>query len=164
MATATIPAPQTQQVINREAIRAELEATRARFHRILDAVSGDRWLQKSPTSKWTVREVMVHVTFTLEYLPKEITMARRGKGMFNIPKPIADPGSYWLTRWEARKATPESLRRRYDAAMAATIQMLETVPDSDWLLGANFYGEGFHTVEDLFQAAARHLAEHTAGL
>jgi hypothetical protein len=31
-------------------------------------------------------------------------------------------------------------------------------------LGADFYGEGFHTVADLFETPARHLAEHTAGL
>ena len=47
---------------------------------------------------------------------------------------------------------------------AAAIQALEAVPDSDWERGANFYGEGFHTVADLFQVPAKHLAEHTVGL
>lgn len=77
---------------------------------------------------------------------------------------LADPLSYWLNRWLARGSTPDSIRRRYDAAMMATIAALDTVPDSDWLLGAEFYGHGFHSVADLFQTPARHLAEHTAGL
>ncbi len=89
-------------------------------------------------------------------------MARQGKGMFNMPKWIADPGSFWMIRWQARKAGPESVRRRYDAAMDAALAALEAVPDSDWELGAPFYGHGFHTVARLFQVPAEHLAEHTA--
>lgn len=154
----------SQTVVNRDEIAAELETTRATLHRLLDSISDDRWLQKSPGSAWTVKEVFVHLTWALEYLPKEVTLARQGKGMFNMPKWFADPVSYWLMRWHARSASRESIRRRYDAAVDAAIAALETVPDSDWLLGAEFYGEGFHTVADLFRGPARHLTEHTAGL
>jgi DinB superfamily len=151
-------------VTEREALRAGLEATRTTFHNLLDSVSGDRWFMKSPASAWTMAEVFAHVTWALEYLPKEIARARRGKGMFNMPKRVADPASYWFIRLTARKSTPESVRRRYDAAIDAAIKALESVPDSDWELGAEFYGEGFHTVADLFRVPAKHLAEHTAGL
>lgn len=164
MANATVSAVQSQPIADRGALRAGLEATRTAFHGILDSVSGDRWLQKSPGSAWSVREVFVHVTWALEYLPKEIAMARQGKGMFNISKRVADPVSYWLIRWTARRSTPDSIQRRYDAAIDATIRALEMVPDSDWLLGADFYGEGHYTVLDLFQVPAHHLAEHTAGI
>jgi len=105
-------------------------------------------------------EVLVHLAWALEQLPAEVAAARRGRGMFNLPRWIADPGSYWLIRWQARHSDPESVRRRYDAAMDAAIAALETVPDGDWALGAPFYGHGFHTVVDLFEVPARHLAEH----
>ena len=154
----------SHMVADREALRAGLEAARARFHQLLDSVSGSRWSQKSPGSAWTVAEVFVHLTWALEYLPEEVARARRGKGMFNFPKQVADPASYWYIRLIARNSTPESIRRRYDAAMDAAIEALETVPDSDWELGADFYGEGFHTVADLFQVPAQHLVEHTEGL
>jgi hypothetical protein len=144
-------------------LRDRLEATRAAFHRLLDGAAGDRWDDKSSNSEWTVGEVLVHLTGALEYLPQEVASARRGKGMFNLPKWFADPASYWLTRWEARQSDPESLRRRYDAAMDATIAALETVPDTVWCLGAPFYGHGFYTVADLFETPAHHLAEHTGG-
>jgi hypothetical protein len=84
--------------------------------------------------------------------------------MFNIPKWLADPASYWYIRLIARNSTPQSIRRRYDAAMDAVLEALAMVPDSDWELGADFYGEGFHTVADLFRAPAKHLAEHTTGM
>ena len=59
---------------------------------------------------------------------------------------------------------PAALVRRYDAAMDATLAALATVPDSDWGLGARFYGHGFYTVADLFATPGQHLAEHTTPL
>lgn len=156
-----VPAVQSPAAPDRAALRAELEATRAAFHRLLDSARGERWRCKSPASAWTVGEVLVHLTWALEYLPKEVEMARQGKGMFNMPKWFADPASYWIIRRQTHRMDPESLRRRYDAAMDAALAALDTVPDSDWGLGAPFYGHGFHTVTDLFQAPAQHLAEHT---
>lgn len=153
-----------QPAIDREALRAELEATRAVFHDHLNAVSGEHWRQKCPGSDWSVAEVFVHLVWAIEYLPKEIEAARQGKGMFNMPKWLADPLSYWMIRFMARGCTPSSLQERYDAAIAATLEQLETLPDSDWSLGADFYGHGFYTVADLFHTPAEHLTEHTAGL
>lgn len=159
-----VQAVQPRPVPDRQALHAELETTRTVFHERLDTVSDDRWRQKCPGSAWTVGEVFAHLTWALEYLPQEVAMARRGKGMFNMPKWLRDPLSYWYMRVIARGSTPESIRRRYDKAMNATLVALSTVPDSDWQLGAQFYGEGFYTVADLFQTPAEHLAEHTAGL
>lgn len=155
---------QVQSIPDRAMLRARLEATRAEFHRLVDSVARGRWHDKSPTSAWTNGEVLEHLTWALEQLPEEVRRARQSKGMFNIPKWIANPGSYWITRWQARNMEPESLRRRYNAAMDATLATLETVEDSDWMLGARFYGERFYTVADLFETPAHHLAEHTAGM
>jgi hypothetical protein len=161
MESETVSTVGVQPAPDRAALRASLEATRAAFHRLVDAAAGERWRQKSPNSAWTVGEVLVHLTWALEYLPKEVEMARQGKGMFNMPGWIADTGSYWIIRWEARKSTPDSVRRRYDAAMDKALALLETVPDGDWAKGAPFYGHGFHSVADLFAAPVEHLAEHT---
>ena len=164
MMQTSVDAAQPRQVTARQALRAELEATRAAFHERLASVPAERWREKYPGSAWTVGEVFVHLTWAIEYLPKEIEMARQGKGMFNMPKWLADPLSYWMIRYMARNSTPSSVRQRYDAAVDATLQALESIPDSDWGLGANFYGHGFYTVADLFHTPAEHLAEHTAGL
>jgi hypothetical protein len=103
------------------------------------------------------------LTWALEQLPAEVASARLGKGMFNFPDWLGSPLSYWYTRWLARNATPESLGRRYDAAMTAVIRTLDEVEESDWSLGAEFYGHGFYTIAELFHTPAAHLAEHTAG-
>ena len=164
MTDTSVYAVQAGVGVDREALRAELEATRQAFHDRLAAVSGAQWRQKYPGSAWTVAEVFTHLTWSVEYLPQEVESARRGKGMFNMPRPLRDPLSYWYMRLLARNSTPDSVRRRYDAAMDATLKALETVPDSDWNLSANFYGEGRHTVAQLFRTPAHHLAEHTAEL
>ena len=150
--------------MNRLALQAELEVTRAAFHTFLNALSADRWHQKSPGSAWRMAEVAVHLTWALEQLPSEVENAKRDRGMFNYPKFIADPGSYWLVRWEARKATREDILARYEAAMDRAVASLQTVGGAQWQRGARFYGEGFYTVADLFHTPAQHLAEHSAPL
>ncbi len=161
-----VQATPTQASVDRTALLAELEATRAAVHALLNAISDERWKEKSPTTDWTVGELMVHVTWALEQLPDEIASARRGKGMFNLPLPkrMVDSASYWLGRWFARNETHASVGRRYDAAMDAVVRTLHEVSDADWSLGANFYGEGYYTITDLFHTAAEHFADHTAGM
>jgi hypothetical protein len=164
--TGTAETAQPQASVDRAALRAELEVTRTAFHTFLNALSADRWHQKSPSSAWTMAEVAVHLTWALEQLPQEIASARRGQGMFNSPKSLNwlfDSLSYWMIRWMARKATPEMISRRYDAAMAAVLRTLDEVKESDWALGASFYGHGFYSIADLFHTPAEHLVEHTAG-
>lgn len=157
-------ATQPQLQADRETIRVELEATCTAFRTLIRSFSAAQWRQKSPGSGWTVAEVAVHLTWALEQLPKEVASAQRGKGMFNFPKYLADPLMYWYTRWMARNATPESIGRRYEVAMASVIRTLDQVNESDWKLGAPFFGHGFYTIADLFHTPAEHFAEHTTGL
>lgn len=164
MMNTPVNASQTRPLPEREAIREELEATRANFRRLLNSVSTEQWRQKSPSSEWSVGEIFFHLVWAIEYLPKEIARARQNKGMFNMPKWFADPMSYWYIRLSARKIIPAQLGQRYDRAIDATLQELEKVQDSEWERGAKFYGEGFYSVEDLFYTPAKHLAEHTVGL
>ncbi|MCC7449923.1 MAG: DinB family protein, partial [Anaerolineae bacterium] len=149
---------------DRAAIRAELESVQAAFHQLVDSLSDSDWHRKSPSSDWTMGEVLVHLTWSLEYLPHEVAQAALGKGMFNIPKAIADPASLFYVRWLARKANRASIVQRYDAAIAAAIAALHTVCDEDWAKGAKFYGEGFYSIEDLFHTPLDHFKEHSAGI
>jgi hypothetical protein len=147
----------------RAVMRAELEVTRAAFHALVQSFGGPAWHQKSMTTEWTFGEVLVHLTWALEQLPQEVENARRNQGMFNYPKWLANPLSYWYGRWLARGTTPDEVRRRYDRAMDATLIKLDTIQSDEWSRGADFYGEGFHSIEDLFHAPAKHLADHTTG-
>lgn len=164
MAVITANTAPVQPLVDRSALRAELEATGAQFRTLVTSISDTRWRQPCPGSAWTVCEVMVHLTWALEQLPAEVASARRGKGMFNYPAWFADPASYWINRWNARSATRESVVQRYDAAMGAVLATLDVVADGEWGVGANFYGHGFYTIESLLRTPAQHLAEHTAAL
>lgn len=147
--------------VDRQALRDELEATRVAFQRLLASLEDDRWRRRRPGG-WTAGEIMVHLTWALEQLPREVDSAKRGKGMFNLPQWLADTLNHWYTRWMARNVTPESIGQRYNAAMAAVLRTLDDVQESDWTRGAPFYGHGFYSVADLFRTPAEHLAEHTA--
>lgn len=164
MTAITAKTTSAPRIVDRAALRAELEATHARFRTLVEAIPATRWQQLSPGSAWTVCEVMVHLTWALEQLPAEVASARRGKGMFNYPAWFADPASYWINRWNARGVTRAAVVRRYAAAMADVLASLDAVADSEWDLGANFYGHGHYTIEALFRTPAQHLAEHTAAL
>ena len=84
------------------------------FHRLLDAVVGEKWHCKSPTCDWTMGEVLLHLTGAREQLPEEVASAWRGKGMFNmIQSGSPTPGSYLIIRW--RRAI--AIQRRCVAAM-----------------------------------------------
>src|SRR5689334_14250055 len=96
---------------DRAALQAGLEDTRACFHGLLESVSGAAWRQKSPGSAWSTAEVFMHLIWALEYLPQEVARARQGRGMFNWPKWLADPLSYWYIRRVARNSTPQSIRQ-----------------------------------------------------
>lgn len=149
---------------DRTAICAELETVQAAFHQMVNSLSEADWYRKSPNSDWTLGEILVHLTWSLEYLPREVAHALQGKGMLNIPKAIADPFSLFYMRWLARRANKASVVQRYDAAMAAVKTALVNIRDEDWAKGANFYAEGFYTIEALFHTPTDHFKEHSAGI
>ena len=82
-------------VVEREKLREELEKTHAAFHELLGSVTDEQWLQKSPSSAWTVREVFVHLTWALEYLTKEVSQARRGRRGCSPAAPRGNSSGGW---------------------------------------------------------------------
>lgn len=157
-------AVEMEAIDRREALRAGLERNRAAFRALVSSLTPERLSERSPTTKWTIGEVLFHLTWALEALPAEIENSRKQKGMFNYPGFVADPLSYWYTRWKASGVTVDELLRRYDAGITAAIASLEHVPDTDWELGARFYGERFYSVSELFMTPSEHFTAHTTGI
>ncbi|HET8626988.1 MAG TPA: DinB family protein [Thermomicrobiales bacterium] len=144
----------------RETIRAELAATRAAFHRLLDGLTDDDLRRQSGNPAWTVGAVLAHLVWSLALLPREVAAARRGKGMYNFPPFLRDRLNATATRLGGRGQTVRSLRSRYDAAYEAALRTLDGVRDDEFGLGATFWSEGFRDVAGLYRAQADHLAEH----
>jgi hypothetical protein len=141
-------------------VHAELTAMRAALGQLLDRVSEADWRRRSANPGWTVGEVLTHVTWSLEQVPREVQGARRGRGMYNFPPILMGPLNMVAARLFARRYTPQTIARQYDAAYTAALRTLEGVRDDEWRLGAPFYGEGFKDIEELFRGQARHLEEH----
>lgn len=146
---------------DRDAIRAELEATRAAFHVLLASVSDGDWQRKSRNPAWTNREVLAHITGYLTLLPRFVGGARQGKGFPKPPLVLSRHLGTLFTRWAARKQTPRSLAQRYDAAHATALALLDGIRDEEWHRGASF-PSGYQTVASFFRIHARHFAEHAA--
>jgi hypothetical protein len=146
--------------VDREAIRAELAATRTAFHEILGGLAAPDWERPTGNPMWTVGDLLHHLVASLELLPREVEHARQGKGMYNLPPFLRDPLSAWFTRWGARRQSLATVAKRHDQAYVAALRTLDGVRDDEWRRGARFWGEGFLDIEGLFRAQARHFAEH----
>lgn len=147
---------------DREALRTELEATRAGFHRLLDSLSAEDWGQKSANPAWSVGQLMWHLGFGMEFFPRAIEYCRKGKGP-NPPEFLIGIGNVFLTRFGSRGATPQSAREKYNAAHDELIGLLDSVGDDEWSKGARVYHNDY-TIASLFPEATIHFREHEADI
>jgi hypothetical protein len=143
---------------DRDAIRAELESTRAAYHTLLNSIPEADWQRKSGNRAWTVKQLMSHLASAPAYTAGSIGMVRRGKG-FNPPGFLVNTFNVLTPRWGARGATPESAGEQYDAGHEKLIALLDTVEDGEWQKGSRFFGQ-HQTIEQLFRSVPEHFKEH----
>lgn len=147
-------------VPDREALRSNLEATRTAFHELLESIPPEAWQRKGASTAWKVREIAFHLAHDMEFVPKLVEQAKAGKNFLNMPAFIGGKVNYLLTRFLARKETPESLAKKYDAYFEEALATLDKIQDDEWQRGAEFFGEGYWTVETIFKNIPRHFQEH----
>jgi hypothetical protein len=147
----------------RETIRAELAAHRDTFHALLDQLADADLARHSANPAWTIRELLFHIVLSLEYVPREVRAAQRGRRLLPLSRAIYDPLNTLLTRLLAWGQTRQSLARKYDAAYGTVLQVLDTVHDDEWPKTTTFfYVEA--TIENLFRRQTQHLAEHVTDI
>lgn len=149
----------------REAIRLELEATKDRFHELLDSLSAEDLAKPSSNPAWTIAQVVYHMSVAPRFLPSDVALIRRSGRMPKPPAFLFHTLNVWLARWGARKATHRSLGDQYDKAHARTTEALATIREDEWQLGADYPGwdpmlAGYVTLEDLFHYPTRHFEAH----
>jgi hypothetical protein len=149
----------------REAIRKELETTKARFHQLLQSIPEGDLTRKSTNPAWTVAQVLYHMSVALRFLPSDIALIRRSGRMPKPPAFVFHTFNVWLARWGARKASHDSLAAQYDQAHARTVEALESIEEDEWQKGADYPGwdpmlEGHVTIEELFHYPTRHFEAH----
>lgn len=108
-----------------ETILAELEETRRQFLALLASLSEADFQQKSTSSAWTVKQLLVHIVFWLQETPRVVTMVQTGRGIRTIPAPLFDWLNLWLTRLAAWRQTRQSISAQYERAYQATLKVVE---------------------------------------
>lgn len=140
-----------------------MEASRQAFHTLLNTIPAADWRRKSIATAFTVAELFEHIVHGIELIPDEVEAIRKGKNYLNFPAWFTSKVNLWMTRRAARQATPQSMARRYDAAYARALELLDTVRDDEWHQGAHFFGEGYWTMEFVFRGNITvHFEEHGA--
>jgi uncharacterized protein (TIGR03083 family) len=145
---------------DREALRAELEATRAAYHELLASLSEDDWNRKSGNPDLTVKELLWHLAWAMGWMARSAEAVRRGRSL-RLPASLIEPGRKFAMRWLARGATREAAARAYDEGHAALLARFDATRDDEWSRSANRLGE-VRTVGWYFRQPAEHFAEHAA--
>ncbi len=151
-------AEETGGTPRREAIRAELKTTRAAYHELLNSLSPEDWNKKSGNPAWSVGQLMWHIAWGDGFAPRAVAQCKKGRG-FSPPQFITDTLNMLITRWGARRATPQSVAEKYDAVHTAILAALDEVKEDEWEKGAKMFGE-FETVESALRIPVTHFKEH----
>ena len=146
------------------AIRADMEASRTAYHRLLASLSDADLQRPCEISKWTLQEVLCHMALQIEQaVPMMVKQARKGKPM---PKLLDTRFGHWLNYQmavrAARKATRASIAQRYDAAHANLLGLLENVRESEWALPTAYPDGRPLTIETVFHVPTEHFELHAA--
>jgi hypothetical protein len=148
----------TDATPTRESLRADLEATRTGYHDLLKSLSAEDMKKKSANPEWNVGQLMWHLAWGHDHVPGAVARARKGKN-FSIPQGAFNFINPWLTRWGARRATPEKLAAHYDEGFNKIIAALDETPETELGNSAVFMGETRSAARH-FETAVVHFKEH----
>jgi len=152
------------RVADLAAIRADLEAARTAYHRLLDSLSDADLRRPCVISKWTIKQVLCHMALLIEQaVPMMIKQARKGKPM---PRLLDTRFGHWMNYQmavrAARKATRASVAQRYDAAHSNLLRLLENVRDGEWDLPTAYPDGRPLTMQTIFHVPSEHFELHAA--
>jgi hypothetical protein len=147
-------------MVDKDAIREELEATRSAYHELLASISDRDWPRKSANPDMTVKELMWHTAWALGFIHRSIDSVSRGRG-FNPPGFLVNPLRGFAMHLLALRATREKSAARYDQGHARLITRLDAMRDEDWAAEARIFGET-RTALSYFEQVRTHFEEHGA--
>jgi hypothetical protein len=156
------PTGESDRQAKRDTIRAELKTTRDAYHQLLNSLSPEDWNKKSDNPAWSVGQLMWHIAWGDGFAPQGVDDCKKGRG-FNPPQFITNTLNMLITRWGARRGTPQSVAEKYESVHAAILSKLDEVGDDDWAKGTKRFGE-VHTVESVLRSPVTHFKEHEADI
>jgi len=151
--------------VDREALEAGLEQTRHSFHQLVASLSDDDLALESVVTRWTVKEVLCHMSRVMEIaFAMMVRRARKNKGMPTLlHSRLARWLNYMAAKQAARGADRDEVLRRYDAANAKMLKLLREVDDNQWDNRTAFPSGTPLTMERIFsEVIPGHFAAHAA--
>ena len=161
----------------KDAIRAELEATRTVFHTLLASFSESDLRRQSRNPGWTNGEILTHMTFGFIIFNVLLPMVRlwghlpkwTSKIFASTLNAFTTPFN-WINalgaRLQARVFTYQRIGRVYDWVHCSLMKQLEGIKDGEWERGMHYpsrWDPNFHdfmTVRELFHYPVRHFNFH----
>jgi uncharacterized damage-inducible protein DinB len=158
----------------REELRAEIEATRDRFHALLDATPDDALTAPSDNPAWTIGEVLFHMSLAPRLMVADVGAIRHHPAMVGvvagiIPQDAFDLWNRVYTREAGKRKDRAALAEAYDAATERILATLAGLAETDLARSATYPGwdpllAGEVTLERLFHYVKDHFETHEAGL
>jgi hypothetical protein len=148
-------------------IQSELEKVRSEFLDLLYQISENAWNRRFPGEGWTAKQEMCHMAQAVGILPGGIHRALQGKqksALAFIPTRIRSwVNGYILIPAISRKATRDSIAKKYEEGHQSLLSILETMSGEGWKKGTN-YPRQYRTVEQIAYRPVEHFKEHASHL
>lgn len=145
-----------------DAIRERWHEIRRDYHALLAEIPREAWRRRTRSTRWTIAELMAHITGDMDWSAKLVTHARRQKNLLNMPLPISERVNWLFSKLMGLRATPERLAETYEAGFERGLALLDEIEEHEWGLGAEFFGEGHWTVARIYELIPEHYEEHAA--
>ena len=161
----------------KDAIWAEMEATRTVFHALVASLSENDLRRKSRNPGWTNGEILAHITFGFIILNALLPMARLWGC---LPRWTSKPFAWLLnaftipfnwvnafgTRGQARVFTYQRIGAVYDWAHFSLMKQINSIKEDEWERGMHYPTRwdsnfsDFMTIEKLFHYPVIHFNFH----
>jgi hypothetical protein len=160
-------------------LRAELVASQAEFHELLDLVAPNSWRQPSRNPAWTNGQLLFHIALGFFLL---IPLVRIMRVFSALPKGasrafarclnLGTPIFNWINaigpRVGARVLNAKRLGSTFDSVCRKNLAAIDAMRPEDWGRGMHYPTRweprfaDFMTVESLFRYPAVHMRHHRA--
>ena len=147
-----------------ETLRAELEATRASFHDLLNSIPDQALEFKEPGNAWRIKAELWHITQSLGFLAPAIIMVHRGRPLaalyLRFPVGVRSwINGYILVPFLTRHVTRQEIAGQYDRAHQRILVELDR-PGGDKLKPGAKTPLAYPGIADLFHQPAEHFQLH----
>ncbi|MEW6738004.1 MAG: hypothetical protein AB1489_42395, partial [Acidobacteriota bacterium] len=157
---------ESKNVTTRESFRTELEAIYCDYYRLLNSFCDRDWhfLVPHPRRffpKVKVGALMLHISVHPKLIPEFVDGVRKGKGFANYPKFAFSLLEFFVPRLTVFKDTRASVAEKYDQAHQLASEVLDSIEEHEWNMGANFLGD-YWTLRKVFHFHREHFDDHAS--